>query len=300
MAKPANFIYILTFYDKECNMFKNALQEFEDANLQERNAFAARQIVLMKKFLAAVLCFATVLAFSIGVWGYETKLIAAPYYNQKKEYKTACESISAVMALQSFGFDITPNDFIDGYLVKSPMNSFNPNKAFGGDPYTINGLGCYAPVIEDAVNRYLLDVNANYVAKTVKGVTLEYLRSVYVDQGVPVILWATSGMREATQGFEYILNGKPTKWITPEHCLLWVGYDGNYYLFHDPEEDAYTRYDKEKVKSAYKALGSQSVVIVPKNFVEKPYIIGADVSSFSKGQLRQYSKQNFSMISMTY
>ena len=95
----------------------------------------------MKRFLTAVLCLATVLAFSIGVWGYEIKLIEAPYYNQKEKYKTACESVSAVMALQSLGFDITPETFIDDYLVKSPMTRFNPNKAFGGDPYTKNGLG---------------------------------------------------------------------------------------------------------------------------------------------------------------
>ena len=254
----------------------------------------------MKRFFTAVVCFATVLAFCISVFGYEVKLLEAPYYNQVEKYKTACESISAVMALQALGFDITPEEFIDDYLVKSPMARFNPNKAFGGDPYTKSGLGCYAPVIEDAVNRYLADIGASYEAKTIKGVTLEYLRSVYIEQGVPVILWATSGMREASEGFEYNLNGTPTKWITPEHCLLWVGYDGNYYLFHDPEKEAYTRYSKDKVKVAYNALGSQSVVILPKSFVHKTFSVGESVNPSTNAQLRQFATPNFSKINITY
>ena len=61
--------------------------------------------------------------------------------------------------------------------------------------------------------------------------------------------------------------GKPVsythlQWVAPEHCLLLVGYDDYFYYFNDPRDSkARTYYRKEAVDRAYKAQGSQAVVI---------------------------------------
>ena len=95
--------------------------------------------------------------------------------------------------------------------------------------------------------------------------------SIYVNKGIPVIIWATVDM---TDYFEY------RYWSTPEgsdvqynnklHCLLLVGYDENNYYFHDPMRKAYKGFSKSKVDEAYNLLGKQAVVIIKSG--EAPFI----------------------------
>ena len=192
-----------------------------------------------------------------------TKKISAPYISQLGKYPTACESISAVMALKKIGQNISPETFINNYLDKGDRESFDPNVCFGGNPYATSGMGCYAPVIEEAVNQYLADVNANYIATKLYNKSLEYLCSQYIDNNIPVILWATTDMKAPYNGKKISYNGGYIQWIAPEHCLLLVGYDDNNYIFHDPQRQAYTYYGKDDVTRAYLGLGAQCVVITP-------------------------------------
>ena len=193
-----------------------------------------------------------------------SKKITAPYINQIKNYKYACESVSAVMALKKIGQNISPETFINNYLDIGNYNSFDPNVCFGGDPYgKSSGMGCYAPVIEKDINKYLADVNANYIATKLYNKSLEYLCSQYIDKNIPVILWATTDMKAPYNGRKIPYGDGYIQWIAPEHCLLLVGYDDNYYIFHDPQEHAYTYYGKDDVTRAYLGLGAQCVVITP-------------------------------------
>lgn len=75
------------------------------------------------------------------------------------------------MALQYLGISISPETFIDNYLDKGRTpysdesgNLFgdDPRKVFLGDPYSKNGWGCWAPVIENAVNKF---IGKNYTVK---------------------------------------------------------------------------------------------------------------------------------------
>lgn len=192
-----------------------------------------------------------------------TKKISAPYINQLKKYKTACESISAVMALKKAKQNISPETFINVYLNKGSYESFDPNVCFGGNPYSSSGMGCYAPVIEKAVNKYLADVEADYVATKLYNKSLDYLCSTYVDKDIPVIVWATTDMKVPYNGRKIPYGNGYIQWIAPEHCLLLVGYDNNNYIFHDPQRQAYTYYAKEDVIRAYLGMGAQCVVITP-------------------------------------
>ena len=197
-------------------------------------------------------------------------IINAPHIYQKELYPNACESVSAVMALQYLGYDITVDEFIDEYLPKgdAPWVGHigpDPSEVYLGDPHSIYGWGCYAPVIEEALNKYLSDkehsISVSYTD------TLKYLCDNYVSRDIPVIVWATVDMVDARdEGYYRYWNtpeGKSIAYNSMLHCLLLVGYDEDYYYFNDPLVEygrriAYPKLDCEK---AFFLLGRQAVII---------------------------------------
>ena len=184
--------------------------------------------------------------------------VAAPYISQVGVYPTGCESVSTVMALQAAGIDITVDRFIDNYLdMTSDTDNFDPNVSFGGNPRG-SGFGCYAPVIKKALDKAL--AGSDFYGENITGKTLSQLCSEYIDNGIPVITWATTDMKESYPGKQLAT----MTWIAPEHCLLLVGYDDSCYIFNDPQRQANKHYLKADVEAAYKALGSQAVVVLEK------------------------------------
>lgn len=187
------------------------------------------------------------------------KLISAPYISQVGVYPTGCESVSTVMALQYAGVDISVDTFIDDYLDKSSSTyDFDPNVSFGGNPRSSSGIGCYAPVIKKALDKAL--AGSDFYGENITGKTLSQLCSEYIDNGIPVITWATTDMKDAYPGKQLAT----MTWIAPEHCLLLVGYDDSCYIFNDPQRQANKHYLKADVEAAHKALGSQAVVVLEK------------------------------------
>ncbi len=197
-------------------------------------------------------------------------LLDVPFINQTKDYLNACESISAVMALQYLGIDITVDDFITDYLDKGVApyrdkhgvyRGSNPWEKFPGNPKDDTGWGCYAPVIVNALNKFIdkdkYDVQELYNEK------VSSLCSDYIDHGVPVIFWATIDMKAPSKGSSWKLVDSDEKftWIRPMHCVLLVGYDDNYYYFNDPWVKKAYKYKKAEVERAYKGLYQQAVVV---------------------------------------
>lgn len=62
------------------------------------------------------------------------KVIKVPYIDQTKEYPTGCESISTVMLLWYLKITVTPEQFIDDYLIKEPMQK-KGDRLYGPDPF---------------------------------------------------------------------------------------------------------------------------------------------------------------------
>ena len=188
-----------------------------------------------------------------------------PYIYQRERYPTGCESVSAVMALRFMGYDITVDQFLDECLpqgtsphyVNGELVGCDPYEKFPGDPRTTRGWGCFAPVIEKASAKVAGDgVTALY------GVSLEVLCETYIRRGIPVIVWATGGMQEPVFHCRWQADtGRQVEWYTPMHCLLLVGFDEEYYYFHDPQVAAYTGYPKEMCRVAYERMGAQAVTI---------------------------------------
>lgn len=201
-------------------------------------------------------------------------LLDVPYISQLGAYPTGCESVSAVMALQHLRIDITVDDFIDQYLDLGvePWTSENgimyggdPWETFLGNPREASGWGCYAPVIEKAIKR-AVDLE-RFQVNVLFGVPLEVLCETYLENNIPVILWATINMEYPTPGDCWLIEetGEELQWMRPEHCLLLVGYDQEYYYFNGPTAGEQYRYEKSDCEAAYKGLHSQAVVVYEKN-----------------------------------
>ncbi len=208
------------------------------------------------------------------------KLIKVPYIDQTKEWPTGCESVSAVMLLQYLGFDISVGQFADHFLRKAPLYEKDgklyggdPRKVFVGDPSDDQSMGCYAPVIREALERVLCsaaeympgrgtekkagdgavsgqgetDIQREFGLRDgrwqdiwspvdLTGVSADALLKEYIEYDVPVIFWASIDLKETYAGPEWVIadTGEIFEWRSNEHCMLLVGYDEENYFFNDP------------------------------------------------------------------
>ena len=184
------------------------------------------------------------------------------------DWPTGCESVSAVMALNWAGADLTAEDFVYGFL---PMDELwmdaagqlcgpSPADTFIGDPAG-RGYGCFAPVLARAMSRA---APAGYRALDLTGSPLSELACAYLRHNIPVVIWATMEMRPVEAGTQWLLpGGEVFTWPSGEHCLLLVGETAEGYLLNDPRAGETVCYDKELVRRRYESLGSQAVALVP-------------------------------------
>ena len=200
------------------------------------------------------------------------KIITAPYIFQYYDYPNGCESVSAVMALQYCGYNISVATFIDKYLPRGSTPTVggtgpDPDQVYCGDPRSFSGWGCFAPVIKTAVSKY---VNKNdYTAACVEGKSMEELCRLYIDNGIPVITWVTVDMKMMSSSTVYATwttsAGKTVKYPRNLHCMLLVGYDDEHYIFNDPwKNNGVIAYDKKAVIDRYKKQHSQAVGVIKK------------------------------------
>ena len=201
-----------------------------------------------------------------------------PMLTQNYYYPSGCESVSTTMLLNYYGYKLEPSDFIDKYL---PMGYFTYNdngemlgadtsSVFIGSPYSESALGCYPPVIEHAVNKYLK--NKNHRALNVTGASMDSLTRNYIANNQPVLIWATMYMWEPFVTYEWTVagaesyspykDGDTCQWLANEHCMVLTGYDEDYYYFNDPlyyyDSVAYSR---ETFDQRYKQIGMCALVL---------------------------------------
>ena len=201
-----------------------------------------------------------------------SRILNIPYIYQKIDYPNGCESVSTVMVLRYFGMAIDPDTFMDKYLDcgDAPVTGGigpDPDVVYCGDPHTESGWGCHSPVIVKALNKFAsknkLSVSHAY------GKTLDELCKTYIDNDIPVIIWATVGMQNASANYYYstweTVDGKQIRYNTRLHCLVLVGYDSENYYFNDPlvlgDGVNYVAYPKKDAKIAYNLLYRQSIAI---------------------------------------
>jgi uncharacterized protein YvpB len=196
-------------------------------------------------------------------------MIDVPYLTQQGIYPSGCEVVSATMVLRYWGLSISIQDYINHYLEIEPFYRKNgvlygpdPNKVFAGDPLDEFSCGCYAPVIEKSLNEILA---GKWKAIDTTGTQLDELAKGYITNDIPVIIWASIDMQPTKKGNVWITeDGETVQWITPEHCLVLVGFNQSEYFLNDPYENrGLVRFPKEVVEARFQELGQQSVVIIP-------------------------------------
>jgi uncharacterized protein YvpB len=194
-------------------------------------------------------------------------LINVKTIHQFPEYLTGCESVAAVMALRHAGEQTSVANFIDNHLECSQNFYWSDGKFYGpspyeyflGDPRTENSYGCMAPVIKKALISFL--GSEKRVVDTT-GKSIDQLCLDYIDNDTPVLIWASIGMLQISDGASWILpDGTAFAWPSNEHCLLLVGYDANKYYFNDPYTGKVLGYAKWIVNDRYAKLGKQSLVV---------------------------------------
>ena len=212
------------------------------------------------------------LADFFGISVEHEKIIDVPYISQEGILPNGCESVSAVMLLQYFGFDANPLEFVDKHLDTSPVSikfgcryGPNPKYYYAGDPRSEkNGWGCCAPVIVRALNKYLPE---NHYALNLTGTSLAELCSIYIDNDIPVAVWVTVGMKEINRIIQWQSYDKSQTYLYPsnEHCMVLVGYDNENYIFADPYGSlGIVNYPIKDTAVAYGSLGKQAVAIIKK------------------------------------
>lgn len=206
----------------------------------------------------------------------EKVVLPVPLLAQGETYPTGCESVSTAMLLQYWGINISVDDLIAALPqeplfqdASGPWHGPDPNHAFVGSPYTEDSFGCYAPVIADTVRNLLPEA---YVLFDASGTPLPSLSKEYVQNGIPVLIWASIGMQEPYPGMSwYLEDGSLFTWLANEHCLVLTGYDESSYYLNDPSgRGASVSYPKALVEARYNDFSSQALVILPTETHEAP------------------------------
>lgn len=197
----------------------------------------------------------------------EATVLDVPPLCQHPAFPTGCEVVTATMALRYAGETVTTDKLVDNHLAASRDwywyngQFFGPDPAahFCGDPRSRQSYGCFAPVIRDMLVSFLEDPDRVVDAT---GLSLPALCDRYLDAGVPVLVWATIGMKPLEKGRSWILpDGGDFVWPAGEHCLLLIGYDGENYYFNDPTEGKQVAYLREVAEQRYAEMGRQALVV---------------------------------------
>lgn len=234
---------------------------------RRRHRVAAAALLALLAFFGGLRDAAGLFAPSAAGGPEKSPVLEVPALSQT-DWPTGCESVSAVMALNWAGADLTVEDFVYGFL---PMDELwmdaagqlcgpSPADTFIGDPAG-RGYGCFAPVLARAMSRA---APAGYRALDLTGSPLSELACAYLRHNIPVVIWATMEMRPVEAGTQWMLpGGEIFTWPSGEHCLLLVGETAEGYLLNDPRAGETVCYDKELVRRRYESLGSQAVALVP-------------------------------------
>ena len=204
-----------------------------------------------------------------GAWKNGEKILPVRNIQQLPEFPSGCEITSAAIELNYLGCEITKTE-LSGFFPVGGRPRAEGGRMVGPDPWATfagspddSGYGCFAPVVTEAVNRFLTSSGSARRAENLSGVKAADLKT-YIDQGIPVIVWATISMKEPYDGDGWFLEGTDEyyRWTAREHCLVLIGYSNGQAVFSDPlDEKGTVRYDFSLFETRYRQLSSQAVVV---------------------------------------
>lgn len=199
------------------------------------------------------------------------KMLNVVNIQQMPELPAGCEITSTTIALNYvLGTSVDKMDMIS-YMpcMPEPIDGIwdSPMNVFVGSPFS-NKYGAYAPVIVKTLTSYFAMNNVeNMTAIDLSGSELSSLYS-YIDNGTPVIIWATIEMKEPEVGKTWLCqDGSSFTWTRNEHCMVLIGYDtiADTVIISDPwDPRGIVEIDRNLFESRYISLFQQAVVIEKK------------------------------------
>ena len=183
--------------------------------------------------------------------------------SQYPELPNGCEVTSLAALLNHYGFAVDKTVLSDAYLPKGPVGEVSFYERFEGDPRDEDAYGCYAPVIVATADAYLSSVGSPMRASDVTGTPARELYHRHIDEGRPVIVWATRYLEQGHYSVTWHVDGQDLTWFTPEHCMVLVGYDeaNRTVRLADPIVGEVCTYEMDLFESRYADLGQQAVVL---------------------------------------
>lgn len=178
---------------------------------------------------------------------------------QEPELPTGCEITALTIVLNYLGYEVDKLTMADEYLPQGEIGKTHPDEAFIGNPRSAYSYGANAPVLIKAANAYFEDVSGKHKIYNVSTDNLDSLLE-YINDGYPVIIWATIGMKASYPSTKWTINGEPFQWTAPFHCMVLIGYTEDTYIIADPLQGI-VEYDKDLVQKRYSEIGNQALVI---------------------------------------
>lgn len=167
-----------------------------------------------------------------------------------------CEAAALTNVLNYYGFGLDESYLADNWIPRSDSDWVS---SYLGNPHDDSGNSIAAPGLTDAANAFLKANDSPLRAKELTGTPLADLLH-YVDEGAPVIIYATIDMRP--MGRIYL--GDESTYFAPvnSHTVVIKGYDlarGEVYL--SDSISGYTTWGIDWLSSIYIQRGSQALVI---------------------------------------
>lgn len=189
---------------------------------------------------------------------------------QLPELPSGCEITSTTIVLNYLGFDVDKLTLMKYMpMMKAPDENDrwdSPWNVFIGSPDATR-FGAYSPVIKTTIESYFSENEIkDYKVIDLKGSSVTELYD-QLDAGYPVIVWATIAMNPSAPGKQWTLqDGTTFTWLSPEHCLVLIGYDleNETLIFSDPfDERGTVEYPYETFEKRYIELFQQALVVRP-------------------------------------
>ncbi|PHV72007.1 hypothetical protein CS063_00590 [Sporanaerobium hydrogeniformans] len=181
---------------------------------------------------------------------------------QFPELPTGCEATTLTMLLNYHGVKVSKEEVASSmpkcdvpYYKNGKRYGYHPSQAFIGSPYSVHSYGVFSEVIVKMLEYY-----CPKQVEDLKGKSLDELLK-NIEEGRPVMIWATIGMSQVSYKNSWIIDSKGTifRWPGNEHALLLVGYDKYYLYLNDPYTGKEQRYKRSLVEKRYNDLGKQAV-----------------------------------------
>lgn len=266
------------FYMKEKNNLRHSIMPVTQGDYYQEQLALVNNYELLKKEIGSTVEYeekAKYIASNLDRISYQENNKAkktVPFIKQNPNYPNGCESVSAVMLLQSYGIDIKVDEFINRYLKKNVIYSKDgdrygpdPRNTYAGEPRSETmGFGVFEPGIKLAIEKVLYDKTEEKINYNVYGSddkkTLEY----QVANKLPLVIWATTNYEPVGEMWTWRSYDKKYTYTYPKnsHTIVVTGVDQEYYYVNDPlQEKGNIKVEKGKLERSFDSLGRQVVGI---------------------------------------